>query len=157
MSGAGGASDVEGRLAAAGLSIPGSSPPLASYQPAIQVDSLVMTAGQLPLLNGKLIATGLVGQDVDIETARSCARQATLNALSAVRSIVPLSDIGGAVRLVGYVACRPDFAEHPQVLNAASDLLTTAFGEQGRHVRSAVGVSSLPLGSPIEVELVVSL
>ena len=149
--------DVEERLIAAGFTIPAASPPLASYQPAIKVGSLVMTAGQLPLLDGALIATGLVGRDVDIETARSCAEQATLNALSAVRSVVDLSDITGAVRLVGYVACLPDFTEQPQILNAASDLLTTAFGDKGRHVRSAVGVASLPLGSPVEIELIVSL
>ena len=152
-----GPTHVEDRLAASGLSIPASSPPLASYQPAIRVGSLVMTAGQLPQLDGTLIATGLVGRDVDIDTARSCARQATLNALSAVRSIVDLSEVTGAVRLVGYVACVPDFTEQPQILNAASDLLTTAFGEEGRHVRSAVGVASLPFGSPVEIELVVSL
>lgn len=149
--------DVERRLAAVGLSIPASSPPLASYQPAIRVGSLVMTAGQLPLLDGSLIATGLVGQDVDIDAARSCARQATLNALSAVRSVVDLSDVTGAVRLVGYVACLPGFTEQPQILDAASELLTAAFGEDGRHVRSAVGVASLPLGAPVEIELVVSL
>jgi enamine deaminase RidA (YjgF/YER057c/UK114 family) len=149
--------DVEGRLAAAGLALPASSPALASYQPAIRAGSLVMTAGQLPLLDGALIATGLVGQEVDVDTARACAQQATLNALSAVRSIVGLSEVAGAVRLVGYVACSSDFTEQPQVLNAASDLLMAAFGESGRHVRSAVGVVSLPLGSPVEIELVVSL
>jgi enamine deaminase RidA (YjgF/YER057c/UK114 family) len=128
-------SAIEMRLSAAGYAIPESSPALASYQPAIRHESQVFTAGQLPTAAGELLFTGRVGEALDVEQAKACVRQATLNALSAIRT----------------------FVAHPEILNAGSDLLFTAFGESGQHVRSAVGVASLPMGAPVEIELVVGL
>ena len=150
-------SAVEKRLSAAGYAIPESSPPVANYQPAVRHGNQVFTAGQLPMAAGSLLHTGLVGVDLDAEQAKACVRQAILNALSAVRTCVDLADVKQTIRLVGYLACPPSFTEHPDILNAGSDLLFTAFGEDGRHVRSAVGVASLPLGAPVEIELVVGL
>ncbi|MCH9817200.1 MAG: RidA family protein [Actinomycetia bacterium] len=150
-------SAVEMRLSAAGYALPDSAPPIANYQAAVRHGNQVVTAGQLPMAAGSLLHTGLVGVDLDAEQARACVRQATLNALSAVRTCVDLADVKQTIRLVGYLACPATFTEHPEILNAGSDLLFTAFGEHGNHVRSAVGVSSLPLGSPVEIELVVGV
>jgi enamine deaminase RidA (YjgF/YER057c/UK114 family) len=150
-------SAIEMRLSAAGYAIPESSPALASYQPAIRHESQVFTAGQLPTAAGELLFTGRVGEALDVEQAKACVRQATLNALSAIRTCVDLSEVMHTIRLVGYLACPPNFVAHPEILNAGSDLLFTAFGESGQHVRSAVGVASLPMGAPVEIELVVGL
>ena len=148
---------VESRLLEGGFEIPVASPALASYQPAVRSGAFVFTAGQLPLHQGILLGKGPVGSVVSLETARRCAEQAALNALSAIRTLVPLSQIKSVVRLTGYVNAAPVFEEHPAVLNAASDLLILAFNGAGRHVRSAVGVSSLPLGASLELELTVAL
>lgn len=145
------------RLVAAGLELPQPSVALGSYLPARRVGGLVFTAGQLPLLGGSLMASGLVGASVDLELARRCAVLALLNALSAASTVCDLDEVGRVARLTGYVACAADFHDHPKVLDAASDVLVAAFGDEGRHARSAVGVASLPLGAPVELELVLSL
>ena len=149
--------EVRARLAEAGFRVPASSPPLAAYQPAIGHGDLILTSGQLPMRDGQLPVTGRLGADVTVEQAQDAARQATLNALAAVDDVTDLDQIRHVVRLVGYVSATETFVEHPRVLNAASELLIAAFGDAGRHVLSAVGVSSLPLGSPVEIELTVSL
>lgn len=131
---------------------------MAAYVPAVRSGALVFTAGQLPLRGGTLLATGLVGVDVDEATAAACARQCALNALAAVAGeIGDLDRVVRVVKLVGFVAGGPGFTNHPAVVNGASELMGLAFGEAGRHARSAVGVASLPLGAPVEVELVVEV
>ena len=146
-----------GRLAALGLVLPAVAAPVGSYVPAVRTGDLVMTSGQLPLRDGALTATGLVGADVTPEQAYDAARQCALNALAAVDSLVGLDTVLRVVKVTGYVASAAGFTGQPAVLNGASELLTEVFGEQGRHARAAVGVAALPLGAPVEVELVVEV
>lgn len=145
------------RLEDLGIALPAVVAPLASYVPARRAGSLVFTAGQLPMVDGKLPVTGKVGGAVGADEAVGLARTAALNALAAVHALVGLDSVVGVVKVVGYVACAPDFTGHPAVVNGASDLLAQVFGDSGAHARSAVGVASLPLNSPVEVELVVEV
>jgi len=147
----------EQRLAELGLTVPEISAPLAAYVPAVRSGSLVFTAGQLPMSAGELIATGKVGGSVTSEEATACAQQCALNALAAVRSQVPLEEVRRVVKLVVFVASAPGFTGQPAVANGASELVGTAFGDAGRHARSAVGVTVLPLDAPVEVEMVVEV
>ncbi len=144
------------RLAELGLTLPPVAVPLAAYIPAIASAGQVLTSGQLPTVQGALVATGKVGADVTVEQATQAARVAVLNALAAAASEVGgIDNIRRVVRMVVYVAGTPDFTAQPQVANGASELLGEIFGPLGRHVRSAVGVASLPLDAPVELELVV--
>ncbi len=145
------------RLAELGLTLPPVVAPLAAYVPARRSGSLVYTAGQLPMVDGVLPCTGVVGADVSPEDAAALARTAALNALAAVDALVGLDSVAGVVKVVGYVAATPAFTGHSIVVNGASELFGEVFGESGRHARSAVGVASLPLGSPVEIELIVEL
>lgn len=144
------------RLAELGLTLPPVAAPLAAYIPAIASAGQVLTSGQLPTVQGALVATGKVGADVTVEQATEAARVAVLNALAAAASEVGgIDHIRRVVRMVVYVAGTPEFTAQPQVANGASELLGEIFGPLGRHVRSAVGVASLPLDAPVELELVV--
>lgn len=148
------------RIAAAGISLPPVATPAGSYVPARRIGDLVMTSGQLPFQDGELVAAGIVGAQggVDPELARKCARVAALNAVAAAAEAAGgLDQIESVVKVVGFVASDPSFAGQPGVINGASDVLVEIFGEAGRHARSAVGVAALPLGSPVEVEIVVAL
>jgi len=148
----------EQRLADLGLEVPQVAAPLAAYVPAASAGSLVFTAGQLPLRSGELIATGLVGQGVSPDEAALCAQQCALNAIAAVKAeIGDLHRVRRVVKVVVFVASVPDFVGQPQVANGASELLGEVFGDAGRHARSAVGVAALPMGAPVEVELVVEV
>lgn len=145
----------EQRLEELGLSVPEVVPPVAAYVPALRTGSYVYTAGQVPLRDGSLLHAGKVGADVTPEQATECARQCALNAIAALRSEVgELSRVVRIVKVLVFVASAPDFTGQPAVANGASDLLGEAFGEAGRHARSAVGVAVLPLDAPVEVELV---
>ena len=148
----------EEKLAELGLTVPEVVPPLAAYVPAVRSGDLVFTAGQLPALDGQMIATGKLGGEVSDEDGYACARQCALNALAAIKAeIGELSLIQRVVKVVVFVASTPDFTGQPKVANGASELLGEVFGDAGRHARSAVGVAALPLDVPVEVELVVSL
>lgn len=148
----------EKRLAELGLALPPVVPPLAAYVPAVRSGDLVWTSGQLPMVEGKLVATGLVGAEVDAEQAKDLARLCALNALAAVASVTgDLSAVRRVVKVVGFVASAPGFTAQPSVVNGASELLGEVFGDAGRHARSAVGVAMLPLGAPVEVEVVVEV
>jgi enamine deaminase RidA (YjgF/YER057c/UK114 family) len=148
----------EQRLAALGLTLPAVAMPLAAYVPAVRTGNHVYTAGQLPTVDGKLLAVGKVGADVGVAEASALARTCALNAMAAVVSLTgSLSAIRRIVKVTGYVASAPDFTGQPQVLNGASELLLEVFGEAGRHARSAVGTAVLPLDSPVEVDLVVEV
>ena len=120
--------------------------------PTARAGDLLFTAGQLPFVDGALPATGLVGAEVSAEDANGYARIAALNLLAAVDAAVGLDAVVRVVKLVGFVASAPGFTGQPGVINGASDLMAEVFGEAGRHARSAVGVASLPLGAPVEVE-----
>ena len=143
------------RLAGLGLVLPPVAAPGAAYVPAVRTGSYVYTAGQLPLAEGKLLATGKVGAGISAEEAARLARTCALNGLAAVASVAGgLSAIRGIVKVTGFVASSPGFTGQPQVLNGASELLLEVLGEAGRHARSAVGVAELPLDAPVEVELI---
>lgn len=158
MTGDDGRPDVPARLAELGLSLPAVAAPAGAYLPAVRAGQLVFTAGQLPLVDGVLSATGLVGgAGVDPTVARQLAARCALNALTAVATVVDLSTVVRVVKVVGYVASAPDFTSQPAVIDGASELLVAVFGDAGRHARSAVGVASLPRNSPVEVELVVAI
>jgi len=146
----------EEKLRAMGLALPPAPKPVGAYVPAVRTGNLVFLSGQLPMRDGELIAKGRVGNEVALEEARDCARQAALNALAAVAAeIGGIENVARIVRVTGYVASAPGFTEQALVLNAASELLAEVFGEAGRHSRAAVGAAELPLGAPVELELVI--
>jgi enamine deaminase RidA (YjgF/YER057c/UK114 family) len=146
---------VAQRLAALGLDLPAVVTPAGSYVPAVRAGEFVYTAGQVPMVDGRLRKTGRVGAEVTPEQAAELARICALNALAAIDSVVGLDQVRQVVKVVGFVASTPDFFGQPAVINGASDLLGALFGEAGAHARSAVGVAALPLGAPVEVELIV--
>jgi len=146
------------RLGDLGLSLPAVARPLAAYVPAVRFADLVYTAGQLPLVDGKLQAVGKVGADVSVDEAVQCARIAALNGLAAVVDLAgDLDVITRIVKVTVIVTRAPGFTEQPLVANGASGLIGEIFGDSGRHARSAVGVAVLPLDAPVEVELVVGV
>ncbi|MEO8750395.1 MAG: RidA family protein [Allobranchiibius sp.] len=150
-------SGVEDRLSQMGLTVPAVAAPVAAYVPAIRDGNIVMTSGQLPMVDGKLAATGKVGAEVTPEQATDLARSCALNAIAAVKSLVPDLDTVRVIKVAGFVASDPSFTGQPGVINGASQLLADAFGEKGAHARSAVGVAVLPLDAPVEVEITVSV
>lgn len=149
------------RLAELGLELPPVTAPLGVYVPALEHAGLVYTSGQLPLVEGDLLATGLVGhrdEDVTPERANECARVAVLNGIAAAADAAGgLDNIVRIIRLTGFVASAPGFTAQPAVINGASSLLGEIFGDAGRHARSAVGVAALPIGAPVEVELTLAV
>ena len=145
------------RLAELGIVLPSVSVPAGSYQPTARTGNLVFTAGQLPFVDGVLPATGKVGAEVAPAEANRLARQSALNVLAAVNAAVGIDSVVRVVKVVGYVASAPGFNGQPGVINGASDLFAEVFGEAGRHARSAVGVSELPLNAPVEVEAIVEV
>ena len=148
---------VHDRLADLGLTLPVVVPPVGAYVPAVRTGDLVFTSGQLPMVEGSLPAVGRVGALVSPEQAKELARTCALNALAAIEALVGLDAVVRVVKVVGFVASAPEFVGQPAVVNGASELLGELFGEAGRHARSAVGVMSLPLDAPVEVELVVQV
>ena len=138
--------------------MPALVPPIAAYVPAVTAGPFVYTSGQLPMRDGSLLATGKVGAAVSPEEAKELAAVCALNALAAIKSVIgELDRIVRVVKVVGFVASDPEFSGQPAVINGASELLVAAFGEAGRHARSAVGVAVLPLDAPVEVELIVEV
>jgi len=151
---------IEARLAELGIVLPDVVPPVAAYTPAVIDGSHVYTSGQLPMVSGALPATGKVGDGhglVPADDAKEYARTCALNALAAAKSVIgSLDRVTRIVKVVGFVASDPSFSGQPGVINGASEVLGEIFGDAGVHARSAVGVSVLPLDSPVEVELILS-
>ncbi len=146
------------RLAALGLTLPTPPAPVASYVPAVRTGSLVFVSGQIPLRDGAMVATGRVPDEVPVELAVECARQCALNALAvAAQAAGGLDRIVRIVRVGCFVASEPSFTKQPIVANGASDLLVEIFADAGRHARAAVGSVALPLGAPVEVELLAEI
>ncbi|WP_438388081.1 RidA family protein [Actinopolyspora saharensis] len=145
------------RLAEIGVELPEVARPVASYAPAVRSGNHVYTAGQLPIVGGELVTTGKLGAEVDQDAGQRLARTCTLNALAAVHGLVGLDSLAGVVKVVGFVASAEGFNAQPAVLNGASELLGEIFGDAGTHARSAVGVAELPLGAPVEVELIAEI
>jgi enamine deaminase RidA (YjgF/YER057c/UK114 family) len=144
------------RISDLGIVLPQVATPAGAYVPAVVSGNLVFTAGQIPLVEGKLAATGKVGKDLSAEQAKEIARICALNAVAAVKSVIgDLDRVKKVVKVVGFVASDPEFSQQPAVVNGASELLEQIFGDKGIHARSAVGVAVLPLDAPVEVELIV--
>ncbi len=149
--------DPYARLAELGLELPEIVPPLAAYVPAVQSGRIVYVSGQLPIHQGQLLGTGKVGAEITPEQAKELAGRCALNALAAVDNLVGLETVVKIVKVTGFVASAPGFTGQPAVINGASELFGAVFGEAGRHARSAVGVAELPMGSPVEVEVIVEV
>jgi enamine deaminase RidA (YjgF/YER057c/UK114 family) len=150
-------SEVTERLRTAGHELPDPPGALGTYRPARRAGGLVFTAGQLPLRDGSLITSGRVGAEVPSEVAKACASQAALNALAAASTVCGLDEVAAVVRLTGYVSSAPGFTAQPGVVDGASEVMLAAFGDDGAHSRVAVGVAALPLGAPVEIEVVLAL
>jgi enamine deaminase RidA (YjgF/YER057c/UK114 family) len=149
---------IEERIVELGLELPSAPKPAGSYVPVIVDGEKVYVSGQIPLQSGTLpdIFKGKVSSIVSVDSAQDAARLCALNALSHLKSAIgTLDKIQQFIRLSGFVNSDPTFTDHPKILNAASELLTNIFGDAGRHTRIAIGVSSLPLGSVIEIEFLV--
>ena len=145
----------EDKLKGLGIELPEAPNPLGSYIPAVRTGNLIFLSGMLPLIQGKLVRQGKVGEDIRIEEAGEDVRTAVINALSVLKAnIGTLNNVKRCVKITGYIASSPNFTDQPMVLNAASDLLFEIFGESGRHARVAVGVNVLPLNSPVEIDFI---
>ncbi|MGB4809251.1 MAG: RidA family protein [Candidatus Phosphoribacter baldrii] len=154
-------SAVEERLAALGYAVPEVVPPVAAYVPAVRQGDWVFVSGQLPMRDGVMPATGKVGEGpglVSPAQAKDLAAFCALNGIAAVKSVIgDLDKVVRVVKVVGFVAVDPSFFAVPGVVNGASELFGAAFGDAGKHARSAVGVAALPLDAPVEVELIVAV
>lgn len=149
---------IDDRLAELSITLAEPAAPAGAYVPALVDGDHVLTSGQLPMVDGQLMATGHVGAEVDAEQAKELARVCAINALAALKSAIgDLDRIEQVTKLVGFVSSAPDFTGQAGVINGASELLGEVFGDAGQHARSAVGVAVLPLGSPVEVEVIVRL
>ena len=149
---------IKDKLAELGLTLPEAAVPVAAYVPAVRTGNLVFTAGQLPLVDGKIPFIGKVGSDVTPEQAKDMAQVCALNALAAISLVADIDQIEKIVRVGGFVNGIPGFVAIPAVINGASELLIKLFGEvNGKHARTAIGVAELPLNAPVEVEMVVQL
>lgn len=141
------------RLRTLGYSLPPGPAPQGSYVPAVRTGNLVYVAGQLPMRDGQVVYKGKVGRDLGLEEGREAARLCFLNALAALGSIGLSPDqVTQVVRLGGFVQCQDGFADQPKVINGASDLCQSLFGDRGRHARASVGVNALPLDAAVEIE-----
>ena len=149
-------SALEQKLARMGLVLPNAAAPAANYVPFVVSGDLIMVSGQLPMLEGAVAYQGRLGEDVDIETGQAAAALCALNLLAQAKNACDgdLSKLKRCLKLGGFVACTADFADHPKVINGASNLIADVMGEAGQHARFAVGASSLPLGASVEVEAI---
>jgi enamine deaminase RidA (YjgF/YER057c/UK114 family) len=146
---------IESRLAEIGVILPDVPKPVASYVPAVRSGNLLFLSGQLCTVDGELKYRGKVGKEVSLEDACEAAKAAAINSLAVIKQqIGSLDKVKRIVKVVGYVASDPNFSEQPKVVNGTSDFLVEVFGEKGSHARSAVGVASLPLNVPVEVEMI---
>lgn len=147
---------IEEKIRELGLEIPEVAKPLAAYIPAKRVGNLVMTSGQVPLVNGAIKYAGKVGSELNEEEGQKAAEVCALNCLAAIKGIIGnLDKIVEVVKLTVFVASEPEFTAQPKVANGASELLVKIFGDAAKHVRSAVGVTSLPLNAAVEIEMIV--
>ena len=148
----------EEKIKQLGITIPEPVKPLAAYIPAMQVGNLVMTSGQVPISAGVVKYQGKVGKDLSEEEGKAAAKLCAINCLSAVKSVIGnLDNIKRVLKLTVFIASAEGFTAQPKVANGASELIGEIFGEAGKHVRSAVGVSELPLNSAVEIEMIVEI
>jgi enamine deaminase RidA (YjgF/YER057c/UK114 family) len=151
--------DIDKRLSELGITIPTPAAPVANYVGWVRTGNLVFTAGQVPLKDGKFLYQGKVGKDISLEDAVEAAKLCAINILGQVKAACngDLGRVKRIVKLVGFVNGAPEFADHPKVINGASDLMVAIFGDKGKHARSAVGAGSLPLNLAVEIEAVVEI
>ena len=149
---------IREKIESLGLTLPVAALPVAAYVPAVRTGNLVFVAGQLPLVDGKIVKEGKVGKEVTPEEAKEMAQVCALNALAAIALVADLDQIERVVRVGGFVNGIPEFTAIPPIINGASELFIKLFGEvNGKHARTAIGVAELPLNSPVEVEVLVQL
>lgn len=147
-------SSPEERLKALNIILPTPAAPVANYVPTMQTGNSLIISGQLPLVDGKLFATGLLGKQVDVATGAKAAHFCMINIIAQAKAALggDLGKINKLVRLGGFIASTPDFTQQATVMNGASDLAVEVFGDAGKHARSAFGVASLPMDACVEVE-----
>ncbi len=152
-------SALERKLAEMGHALPAAAAPAANYMPFVVSDGLILVSGQLPMRDGAIAYKGRLGDGIEVEEGQDAAALCALNLLAQAKNACDgdLNRLGRCLKLGGFVACTPDFTDHPKVINGASDLIADAMGEAGRHARFAVGAASLPLGASVEVEAIFSL
>jgi enamine deaminase RidA (YjgF/YER057c/UK114 family) len=149
---------VEARLAALGITLPEAPNPVANYVPSFLAGNLLFISGQISKAADGSIVKGRLGADLTTEQGRDAARLCALAILAQIKAAVgDLDRVGHLVKLTGYVAAAPEFTEHPQVINGASDLMVEVLGDKGRHTRAAVGVASLPAGCAVEVDAILQV
>jgi enamine deaminase RidA (YjgF/YER057c/UK114 family) len=149
---------IKDKLSSLGLTLPVAALPVAAYVPAVKSGDLVFVAGQLPLVDGKIVKEGKVGKEVTPEEAKDMAQICALNALAAISLVAEIDQIEKIVRVGGFVNGAPGFVAIPAVINGASELFIKLFGDvNGKHARTAIGVAELPLNAPVEVEVIVQL
>lgn len=147
---------IEEKIKQLGFELPEVAKPLAAYIPAKKVGNLVMTSGQVPIVKGEMKFVGKVGKDLSEEDGQKAAQVCALNCLAAIKSVIgSLDDIEEVVKLTVFVNSADGFTAQPKVANSASELVGKIFGDNGLHVRSAVGVSELPLNAAVEIEMIV--
>ncbi len=145
--------DLDRRLAELGVILPAAAAPVANYVAAVVSGKLLVISGQLPLVEGRLSVAGKLGGGISVEQGSLAARTCAINVLAQIKAALgSLDRVTRVVRLGGFIACTADFTQHATVMNGASDLVAAIFGEAGRHARSTIGVPSLPLDAPVEVE-----
>jgi enamine deaminase RidA (YjgF/YER057c/UK114 family) len=143
---------IENQLHSLGIELPSAPKAVGAYVTVIRTGNLVITSGQLPWNDGKLLHTGRLGIELSVEQGYEAARQCALNAVAQFQSALNNLDlVRRIVRVEGYVHCAEDFRGHPQVLDGASDLLNQVFGEKGRHTRTALGIHAMPLDAPVQL------
>jgi enamine deaminase RidA (YjgF/YER057c/UK114 family) len=148
------AKEIEQKLASLGITLPSPAGPIANYVPAVRSGNLLVVSGQICFgTDGKLVAKGQLGGGVSIEAGQQAARACAINLLAQVRAALgDLDKVKRVLRLGGFINSAPGFADGPKVMNGASDLMVEVFGDNGRHARTTVGVSALPVDAAIEVE-----
>lgn len=149
---------IEKRLDELGVTLPVAAAPAANYLPFMRSGNLLFTAGQLPLKDGKLVASGLLGRDLDVAAGKEAAKYCAINILAQAKAALgSLDQIGKVVKITVFVASAPDFTEQHLVANGASDFLVAVLDDAGKHARSAVGTASLPLNAPVEIEAIIEV
>lgn len=146
---------IAARLAELGIVLPNPPAPVAAYVPFVQEGNILYVSGQIPTKDGKVLYAGKLSAGADIERGREAAKLCAINLLAqAQAALESLERVARVIKLGGFVACGPDFTDHPKIINGASELMQDIFGDNGRHARFAVGAPSLPLDAMVEVEAI---
>lgn len=143
---------VATQLQKLGITLPAAPPAVGSYVGVVRAGNLVVTSGQLPWKDGKLVHIGRLGEPLTVDQGYEAARQCAINALAQIQNAIgDLEKVKQVVRVEGYVHCAAGFRQQPQVLNGASELLNAVFGEHGKHTRIALGIADMPLDAPVQL------